>query len=204
MSPSDTCERQTGIRSTISSPSLTSKYKRGTSEHAAPSDLFRERSRPPLAHSRLKHMDPSTTKSCRVNQSREEVGKRTEDSLLKFISVLLAVYFFVYHQHYPGMFPLISVISSTPNWRFTHPHVCWNLTQPFCGMVSKSLSCFTPWDRNKMVIGCLRTTFSTFSLFEATTLWVQKINIVNLISYIFLVDPSLFTHMSYSHLFLIK
>ncbi|XP_034388119.1 migration and invasion-inhibitory protein [Cyclopterus lumpus] len=34
----DTCERQTGIRSTISTPSSTSKYRRGTSEHAAPSD----------------------------------------------------------------------------------------------------------------------------------------------------------------------
>ncbi|XP_068450844.1 migration and invasion-inhibitory protein [Clinocottus analis] len=70
----DTCDRQTGVRATISTPSSTSKYRQGTSERAAPSDLYKDRNRPPLVHSRPQALDPSTTKSCLVNHSREERG----------------------------------------------------------------------------------------------------------------------------------
>ncbi|XP_031702931.1 migration and invasion inhibitory protein [Anarrhichthys ocellatus] len=68
----DTCERQTGVRSSISTPSLTSKYRRVTAEHTAPSGLFKDRNRHPLVHSRLQQMDPSTTESCLVNHSKEQ------------------------------------------------------------------------------------------------------------------------------------
>ncbi|XP_068567820.1 migration and invasion-inhibitory protein [Cebidichthys violaceus] len=74
----DARERQTGVRSTIPTPSLTSKYRRVTAEHTAPSGLFKDRNRHPLVHSRLQHMDPSTTESCLVNHSKEQRQVRSQ------------------------------------------------------------------------------------------------------------------------------
>ncbi|XP_054473395.1 migration and invasion-inhibitory protein [Anoplopoma fimbria] len=68
----DTCEGPTDICSTISSPSLTSKYRRGTAEYTEPSHLFKDSNRLPLVHSGLRHMNQTTTKSCLVNHSKEQ------------------------------------------------------------------------------------------------------------------------------------
>ncbi|XP_074500533.1 migration and invasion inhibitory protein [Sebastes fasciatus] len=70
----DTC---TGLQSTSSTPSLTSKHRGDTAEHTTPSDLFKDSSRYPLVHSRLKYMRPATTKSFLVNHSKEQREARS-------------------------------------------------------------------------------------------------------------------------------
>nr|XP_040058718.1 migration and invasion-inhibitory protein [Gasterosteus aculeatus aculeatus] len=69
----DTCARQTGA-SHDSTPALSSTCRRGTADHAAPSGLSRDRDRHPFTHSRLQRVDPSATKSCLVNHSKEQMG----------------------------------------------------------------------------------------------------------------------------------
>lgn len=89
VSPSDTCERQTGIQRSISTPSLTSKHRGGTAEHTTLSDLFEDRlsDRRPQVHNRLQHMRPASTKSCLVNHSKEQVRKKESRTIYSSLSL---------------------------------------------------------------------------------------------------------------------
>lgn len=82
-SPSDTCERQAGIRRTVSTPSLPSKHERETTQRTDPSDIFRDRDGHPPVQDRLQDTSPHRTKSCLVNHSKEQVSKRNIDDPLK-------------------------------------------------------------------------------------------------------------------------
>ncbi|KAK5872645.1 hypothetical protein PBY51_013327 [Eleginops maclovinus] len=69
----DTRERQTGTQSSGSTLSLTYKHKKGTTLHATSSDLFKDSNNVhPLVHSRLQDTRPAISKSCLVNQSKEQ------------------------------------------------------------------------------------------------------------------------------------
>ncbi|GAA6231975.1 migration and invasion-inhibitory protein isoform X1 [Lates japonicus] len=68
----DTCERQAGIWRTVSTPSLTSKHGRETTQRTDPSDIFRDSDRHPRVQDRLQDTRPHSTKSCLVNHSKEQ------------------------------------------------------------------------------------------------------------------------------------
>ncbi|XP_041816647.1 migration and invasion-inhibitory protein [Chelmon rostratus] len=59
----DTCEGQTGIQSTVATPSVTSKDRGGST----PSDLVTDSDSQPQVHDRLQDTRPASTKSCLVN-----------------------------------------------------------------------------------------------------------------------------------------
>ncbi|KAE8298411.1 Migration and invasion-inhibitory protein IGFBP2-binding protein Invasion-inhibitory protein 45 [Larimichthys crocea] len=65
----DICEGQTGIRSTITTPPLTSKQSERSAEHTAPSDLFKDSDRHLRVHNRPQDARP---KSCLVSHSKEQ------------------------------------------------------------------------------------------------------------------------------------
>ncbi|KAI3369380.1 hypothetical protein L3Q82_007614 [Scortum barcoo] len=76
----DTCECQTGIQSTISTPAI---HTGGTSEHTIPSDLFKDGNGHPGVHSRLQNTRPAATKSCLPDHIKE---KREVQSRVTFQS----------------------------------------------------------------------------------------------------------------------
>lgn len=84
VSPSDTCEEQTGIQRTISAPFLTSTHRGGTAEHTTPSDLFKDSDTRPGVHSRLQDTRPAGTKSCLANHSKEQVRKKNQTAYSSF------------------------------------------------------------------------------------------------------------------------
>ncbi|XP_071349639.1 migration and invasion-inhibitory protein isoform X2 [Trachinotus anak] len=68
----DTCERQTGILSTVSTASLSSKHRGGIAQHTESSDIFKDSDRHPQVQDRLQDRRPHSTKTCLVNHSNEQ------------------------------------------------------------------------------------------------------------------------------------
>ncbi|XP_026202674.1 migration and invasion-inhibitory protein [Anabas testudineus] len=73
----DTCETQTKIQQTISTPSLTSKYSGGNAQHPESSVIFKDSSRQTQVHDRLQNMTSPITKSCLINHSKEQTHVRS-------------------------------------------------------------------------------------------------------------------------------
>lgn len=94
VSPSDTCERQTGIQRSISTPSLTSKHRGGTAEHTTLSDLFEDR---------LSEKTPSSPQQAAAyeasqhqvlpskSQQRTSEKKGIKDNLLKSVPLVSVI-----------------------------------------------------------------------------------------------------------------
>ncbi|XP_039971514.1 migration and invasion-inhibitory protein isoform X2 [Xiphias gladius] len=68
----ETCERQTGIWRTVSTPSLTSSYSGGTAQHTDQSDVLKVGDRHPRVQDGLWETRPHSTKSSLVNHSKEQ------------------------------------------------------------------------------------------------------------------------------------
>ncbi|KAM9362347.1 migration and invasion inhibitory protein [Symphorus nematophorus] len=73
----DTCDGQTGIQSTIPTPSLTSKHRGDSAEHTATSDISKDSNSHPKVHSGVQDTRPASTKSCLVNHSKKQREVRT-------------------------------------------------------------------------------------------------------------------------------
>ncbi|XP_029287727.1 migration and invasion inhibitory protein [Cottoperca gobio] len=73
----DTCEGQTSIQSTFSTPTFKSKHREGTAQHTTSSDLSKDGNGRPLVHSRLQETRPASNKSCLVNRSKEQRDVRS-------------------------------------------------------------------------------------------------------------------------------
>nr|XP_020453807.1 migration and invasion-inhibitory protein [Monopterus albus] len=74
----DTCERQTGIWQTLSTPSLSSEISAGDAQHTDSSDMFKDSDRHLRVQDGLQDMRPPITKSCLVNQGKEEREVRSQ------------------------------------------------------------------------------------------------------------------------------
>ncbi|XP_056221491.1 migration and invasion-inhibitory protein [Seriola aureovittata] len=68
----DTCERQTGISRTVSTPSLVSKHRGGIAQHTDSSVIFKDSDRHPQVQERRRETKPHSNKPCLVNHSKEQ------------------------------------------------------------------------------------------------------------------------------------
>ncbi|XP_040890248.1 migration and invasion-inhibitory protein [Toxotes jaculatrix] len=69
----DALERDTSIRSTVSTPSLTFKRRGDAAQCTDPSDIFKDSDRPPRDQDGLQDTRPHSTKSHLVNHNKEQV-----------------------------------------------------------------------------------------------------------------------------------